>query len=237
MENELQEIVEAFNKITPLIQQLFADPISFIITDREKVVGLLSHSKTPQNISIGDKLTGEEGLSLSMKDNRFVSMVLPKEFYGFSFKGVSIPLKDSNNTIIGALGIGINLDRQNELADISHNISGSLDQLAKAISQVTAGVLDIANYSKQNLEKMDKTKLETQNTDNVLDFIRNVAGQTNLLGINAAIEAARAGEHGRGFGVVAEEIRKLSSSSADSIKDRGYFTDHSKSYSQCFREY
>ena len=218
MVNELQEVVEAFNKITPLLQQLHGDPVSFIITDREKIVGLLSHPKTPQNIHVGDRLTGKEGLSLSINENRFVSMVLPKEFYGFSFKGVSIPIKDKNDTIMGAIGIGINLDRQNELAELSHNISDSLDQLAKTINQVTAGVLDIANYSKQNLDKIDKTKIETQNTDTVLDFIKAVAGQTNLLGLNAAIEAARAGEHGRGFSVVAEEIRKLSKSSADSTQ-------------------
>jgi len=62
----------------------------------------------------------------------------------------------------------------------------------------------------------------------VLDFIKNVADQTKMLGLNAAIEAARAGEHGRGFGVVAEEIRKLSGESKETVVKIRALTDQIK---------
>lgn len=103
------------------------------------------------------------------------------------------------------------------ISEVAGEISRSVEQTAAAIENIYAGSEDLNAANTAVSRAVSATEAKIQDTNQMLDFILDVAEMTGLLGLNAAIIAAQAGKHGRGFSVVAEEIRSLGKKSSASV--------------------
>jgi ElaB/YqjD/DUF883 family membrane-anchored ribosome-binding protein len=211
------KVQKAFDELIPYMHVFFEDEIAFTISTTEYFLKVVNSKNINMNAKPGDPLRPGGAAYECIKARKVTSLIVPKEVFGVEIKAIGIPVKDEKGSIVGSIVLVKSLKRHYEMLNLSRTLSDSLAEITKSSSAVSSGIENTVNSNNKILSELQEAENRAEDTNDVLSFIKNVAHQTNLLGLNAAIEASRAGEYGKGFSVVANEIRKLSNSSSESV--------------------
>jgi uncharacterized phage infection (PIP) family protein YhgE len=213
------ETLQMFAEIAPYINGMTSNDMGISVVLDGKYIAYVPAEKLNLGNRVGDPVKGKVSQQCIATGKRTIQVIKREQSaYGVPYVACALPFKDGER-VIGCVTTTQTIESQEKITDVSANLASSSEELTAGMEEISAKAAMLAATTDELEQLGTELGQATKKTDEIVAFIRSVAGQTNLLGLNAAIEAARVGEMGRGFGVVAEEVRKLATASADSVKN------------------
>ncbi len=222
--NENQTMTSFYNMI-PYFEHFLGCELGFTISNTEKFLYVSYNDSFKKETTsqkampkIGDPIPPNSAADVCLKKKNKIYVDVPESVFGIPVKTAAIPVI-VNGKVEGTLVMAISKKRQQDTVDLANILSESLEVLTNSTSEMTKRFEDIANTNLGIEQYISEFNQESQRTGEIINFVKEIANKTNLLGLNAAIEAARVGEAGKGFGIVANEVRNLSVFTKQSAED------------------
>lgn len=217
--SEIHPMIQSIIDAAQFFRKMRKNGFMIGITDREKTLKYFPNDLIDLKIKDNQPLLADDPMLEVMKYNKTFEVRVPSDLYGIPFKAMYMPIKDEHQNIIGGLAVGHELEIEEEVINISQSLGQAIQQIMLKVNAISDGSKEQENISETMSAKMIEASENYKKTDEILKFIKGVSEQTNLLSLNAQIEAARVGVQGRSFAVVANEVKKLGTSSKSAVEE------------------